>query len=146
MIKDGETQLSDNQAVTASAASSNYYDAGATGTPPQGAQALTRELTGGEAINFLAQVVTAFTAAGAGTLTLALQTDDNTGFSSATEVWNSGAIPKATLVAGYEFNISYLPKVNERYFRLYYTVATGPMTAGNIDAAVVAARQGGIGS
>jgi hypothetical protein len=77
-------------------------------------------------------------AAGAGTLTVSLEVDDNSGFSSATTVWTSGAIPKATLVAGYRLPIEYLPKgINERYFRLYYTVATGPMTAGKITAGLM---------
>lgn len=147
MIKDGEATLSSGQLVTVTADSDNYYDGGATGTPPQGAQALTRNLTHGKAIDFLAQVVTTFTAGGSATLTVVLETDDNAAFASATEVWSSGAIPVATLVAGYRFGIRYLPKnTNERYFQATYTVATGPMTAGALDVGIIAALDTGLGS
>jgi hypothetical protein len=137
MLLSKQSLLSDQQAITASAASTNIMDLGATGTPIRGNQ-LVRDIGAGTPVGFLAQVTEAFTAAGAGTLTVSLEVDDNSGFSSATTVWTSGAIPKATLVAGYRLPIEYLPKgINERYFRLYYTVATGPMTAGKITAGLM---------
>jgi NitT/TauT family transport system substrate-binding protein len=44
----------------------------------------------------------------------------------------------AGLKAGTQFNLDYIPRgTNERYMRLNYTVATGPMTAGKIKAGVL---------
>lgn len=140
MIFDKTLQLSDQQAITVTAPSTNVLDLLATGTPYKHAGALKRDLGVGALVKFLIQVTEAFTAAGAATLTIDLEVDDNEAFSSARVVWSSGAIGKATLTAGYQPSIvNYLPKgVNERYFRLNYTVATGPMTAGKITAGVVA--------
>ncbi len=147
MIKDAENEFSADQAITATARSTNHIDLGASGTPPGGAQALTRDIGQGKPIPILCEVVEAFTAAGAATLTVDAETDDNTGFSSAKNVWSSGAIAKATLVVGYQFLIYYVPRsTDERYFGLNYTVATGPFTAGKINAGIVASLQGGIGS
>jgi hypothetical protein len=132
MLLSKQTLLSDQQAVTASAASTNIIDLGAAGTPVRG-NALVRDIGAGQPVGILIQATEAFTAAGAATLTVTLEVDDNDAFGSATTVWTSGAIGKATLVAGYRLPIEYLPKgVNERYLRAYYTVATGPMTAGKI--------------
>jgi len=79
-------------------------------------------------------VTTSFTAAGSATMQLELQDSaDNSSFST---VYITEAIPKATLVAGYKRNFR-LPPGLRRYFRANYTVATGPMTAGNITAQLV---------
>jgi hypothetical protein len=136
VILDTETLLSDDQAITASAASTNYWDLGATGTPVGGAAALTRDLGKGNPMDFLIQVTKADFAT-LTSLTVKLETDDNTGFSSATTVWESEAIAAATLVKGYKFNLSSMPRrVNERYVRLYYTVTGSNATAGNITAGI----------
>lgn len=129
MILDKQNIMSEAQAITATAVSTNVIDLGATGTDQ------------GEPVNLLLQVNEAFTAAGAGTLTITLETDDNESFSSATVLLSTGAIPKATLALGYQAAISFLPANVERYIRLNYTVATGPMTAGKITAAIVLGRQ-----
>lgn len=142
MILSDQNILSDDQAITATAASTNYIDLGAMGTPVKGAAALTRDLGKGTPVPILVQATEAFTAAGAATLTIDLEVDDNTSFSSATTVWTSGAIGKATLIQGYEALIDYIPKgTNERYVRLNYTVATGPMTAGKITAGITAGKE-----
>lgn len=136
MIFDATTLLSNAQAITATAVSTNVIDLGPIAT------GLTRDVGKGMETPFLIQVTEAFTAAGAATLTITLETDDNSGFSSATTVWTSPAIPKASLVAGYVIIPEYIPRgVNERYFRLNYTVATGPMTAGKITAGVTMGNQ-----
>ena len=122
MYVDNEEVLSDEQAVTATAVSTNYRDQGAAGD---------KAINPRPELVFL--VTEAFTAAGAATLTISLQTDDNSSFSSATEVTLTSAIPKATLVAGYRFKVR-LPLDLEQYYRLNYTVATGPFTAGKISA------------
>jgi hypothetical protein len=136
MILDAQNLLSDAQAITATAASTNYIDLGAVGSDVNGNQ-LTRDLGKGTPVPLLIQVLTAFTASGSATLTITLEVDDNTSFSSAKTVYTSGAVAKATLVAGYRLPIRYVPKgADERYLRLNYTVATGPMTAGTITAGI----------
>jgi hypothetical protein len=130
MIIDKQNTLSDGQAITATAVSTNVLDLGNTSRSDEGAP-----------VTLLAQVEEAFTAAGAATLTVTLETDDNEAFSSATVLLSTAAIPKATLVRGYQLPISFLPANVERYVRLNYTVATGPMTAGKINAGIVLARQ-----
>jgi hypothetical protein len=121
------TEMSDEQAVTASAASTDYIDLEDAG----------RDVGVGEETYLVIIVDESVTAAGAATVVFALETDDNSGFSSATALVATAAIPKATLVAGYEVLVVALPHNCERYLRVYYTVATGPLTAGKFTAMVV---------
>jgi len=132
MIIDKQNLFSDEQAITATANSTNVIDLG----PANG-----NVHDGGEPLHILAQVLEAFTASGSATLTITLETDDNDSFSSATVLLSTAAIPKATLTAGYQLPISFLPANAERYVRLVYTVATGPMTAGKITAGITGPRQ-----
>lgn len=142
MIFDAQNTFSDQQAITVTAPSTNTIDFSATGKPVGAAANLRRDMGRGKMVPLRAQVTEAFLAAGAGTLTVELQTDDNDAFSSAKTVWTSGAIGKATLVPGYVFALDYLPRgTDERYARLNFTVATGPFTAGKITAGVVAATE-----
>jgi hypothetical protein len=137
MLFDSTNLFSDAQAITATAASTNVIDLGAADTPQHAANAITKDLAFGTPVEIFVQVVTAFTADGAGTLTVALQTDTVENFASPTALWTSAAIGKAALVPGYRFGIQFVPKGVERYLRLNYTVGTGPMTAGAITAGLV---------
>lgn len=148
MIFDRTLLLSNKQAITVTGPSTNVIDLLATGKAYGNNAALKRNLGIGPMVPFLIQVTQDFAAAGAATLTLELQTDDNEAFASPAAVWNSGAIPIADLKAGENLGlVNYLPKgrngrgIVERYFRLVYTVATGPFTAGAIMAGVVAEVQ-----
>jgi len=140
MIFDNTLLFSSGQAITASAASTNSIDLGATGTPV-GGSALTRDIGAGEEIEISVLVTEVF--ATLTSLTVTIETDDNSSFSSATTRYSSGAIAAATLVAGYQFKVpAHFPLgTNERYVRLYYTVAGSNATTGKITAGVVAARQ-----
>lgn len=148
MIFDDTLLLSKAQAITATAPSTNVIDLLAAGRAPRHAADLKRNLGIGAMVPFLIQVMEDFTAAGAGTLTVSLQASADEAFTSPTTVWSSGAIAMADLKAGQNLGlVNYLPKgvngkgLTERYFRLLYTVGTGPMTAGRIQAGVVAAVQ-----
>ncbi len=122
-------------------ASTNYRVLPTAGTPVLHASALPFDLGKGNPLELLVQVVTTFVGATA-TLTVALQTDDNISFSSAATRWTSGAIPVASLVAGFQFPIRYLPiGMIEKYYRLLYTPATADFTAGAITAGVVEGLQ-----
>ena len=139
MILDTQTMFSDDQAITASAASTNLLDLGASGTPVGAAAAISRDL-GNSVVPILIQVTTAF--ANNTSLKVGIQTDDNTGISSAATVLESEAIAVATLVAGYKFVMQYVPMtVNERYVRLYYTIAGSNANAGNITAGLIMGNQ-----
>jgi hypothetical protein len=86
---------------------------------------------------FLVVLVTeAFTAAGAATLDLAIQSDDNSGFASGTDLQKitPAAIPKASLTLGKKYVVKLQPGAYERYIGINATVATGPFTAGKLTA------------
>ena len=150
MITDRTTTLSKAQAITVTAVSDNVIDLLATGVPHGDAAGLPRNLGFCHDIPFIIQVIEQFTAAGAATLTVALQCDDNEAFSSPKTIFTSPAYSLAQLKPGARLGlVDYIPQgwakdgVTERYMRLSYTVATGPMTAGKIFAGVVAAAQNG---
>jgi hypothetical protein len=134
--------LSDSQAITASAASTNVLDLGAMGTPPGAAGALVLD-AGLSEIQFQISVTEDF--ATLTSLVVSVQTDDADTFGSPTTILATQAIPVATLKKGYTFNITELPQgITERYLRLLYTVAGSNATAGKIIAGVVAsARKAG---
>jgi len=140
MITSAQQLFSDDQAVTASAASTNYIDLLAAGTPYGAAAALNRDQGKGSKIPLHIQVTTAF--ATLTSLKVAIQCDDNTSFSSPTTILETEAIAAATLTAGYVFNIDSVPlKSTERYMRAYYTVAGSDATAGAIWAGVTMGNQ-----
>ena len=139
MIFDKQSMFSDAQAITASAASTNVIDLGASGTPYGGAAALVRDLGKSDAeLNI--QVVKDF--ATLTSLKVAVQTSDDEAFSSPAIVLESEAIPLATLKAGYRFPITRVPEgTNKRYVRLYYTVAGTNATAGTVTAGITLGNQ-----
>lgn len=142
MIFDAQNLFSDAQAITASTVSTNVIDFGQPGKPVGAAAAIRKDLGRGKKVDLRVQMVEAALAAGAATLTVELQTDDNEAFTSPKTVFTSGAIPKATLIAGYVFPLDFFPRgTDERFARLNYTVGTGPLTAGKITAGVVAATE-----
>jgi len=140
MIFDNTLLLSNQQAITADAASTNVIDLGATGTP-FGGTAVIRDIGIGKEMELSVIVTQTFT--NLTTMNIKVQTDDNSSFSSATTVYQSGEIPLATLVAGYQFKCPYSfgRGVNERYVRLYYDITGTAPDAGKITAGVVSARQ-----
>ena len=108
------------QAVTASAASTKVLNLGSDGRV---ARTMYLHL----------RVTEAFTADGAGTLAIALQSDSAEAFSSAATLETlMAATGKATFVAGYHRVWPLHMQNLEQYLRIYFTVATGPMTAGKV--------------
>lgn len=139
MILDRQTMFSDQQAITATAVSTNVYDFGATGTVVGQSAALSYDHGSGGYIPLLIQVTEAF--ATLTSLTVTVETDDNEAFSSATIIATTQAIPVATLVAGYVFQLTAIPiRSAERFIRLRYTVGGSNATAGKITAAVPGAH------
>lgn len=128
MILDAKLVFSDAQAITSTADSTNVLDFG-NADPNQGE---------GTKLVLHVDVDTAFTASGSATLTVNLlsSADDSTYVSTKLL---TGAIPKATLVAGYKIFETSIPYEFLRYMKLVYTVATGPMTAGKVNAYIALA-------
>jgi hypothetical protein len=77
------------------------------------------------------------TAEGAATVTVELQTASNEAFTSPVTLMTSVAIPKASLVQGYDVFAVPIPPNCRQFLRVYYTVANGPLTAGKFTAALV---------
>lgn len=115
--------LSAAQPVTVSAASANVYDLGKTG------------LRIGNPLFVCSRVHTAAAADGDATVTIALQSSDDVTFSENVEtLYTTSAIGKAALVAdSHVFMLDIGAMKLKRYIRGYYTVATGPLTAGKFD-------------
>lgn len=129
MIIDAQNKFSREQAVTVSAASENVIDLGS-----------ARSIGVATKLDVLITVDVAATAAGAATVTFELQESaDNETF---TTIAASAAVGKAALTVGGEPVVMTIPAgQSKRYLRLYYTVATGPLTAGKFSAAIVEGLQ-----
>lgn len=135
MIMDQQNLFSDAQAITATANSTNVID-----TLPSGGPNTKSGLGDGQDISLFAQVgPNAFTAAGAGTLTVTLVSADSADLATNPIVhFTTPALALAALAAHARIIGLDLPYGKyRRYVGLVYTVATGPMTAGVITAGLV---------
>ena len=158
MYLDASSILSSAQAVTATAPSTGTYDTAGVGvgnpvTNRFGTATVFGEDVGGggpltSAPQLGVWVTTAFTAGGAGTLTVQLQAAIDNG-SNQPGTWDtivqSDAFALAALVASspqrplisYTVPDRYPGQGFPRFYRLNYVVATGPMTAGAVSAALL---------
>jgi hypothetical protein len=126
MILDKNLQLSSAQVVTAAAASSNYIDMSA--VKDVGNSGLVVVITCDQTA----------TAAGAATVQFQLQEDTDSAFGTAVNVLETDAIGKAALTAGMApIFLPVPPGFSKQYLRLYFNVATGPLTAGKFTVNVV---------
>lgn len=126
MILDNETLFSDDQTLTADAASEDIIDLGT-----------ARDIGVGKPVPIVIQVTQTFTGTSP-TLQAALEVDDNSAFSSAKVVVTTGTLTDP--VVGDRLNLNYVPEgTDERYVRLNYTVGgtspSGKVTAGVVDGA-----------
>lgn len=123
MILDALNIFDDAAEHLTTEASDSYIDLEAAG-----------DLGTGENLYLVARVVTAMTDAGSdSTMTLTIETDDNSAFSSASSVQTIGTFAAASAV-GTELVARIAPgAVVERYMRVKYTVANGDLTTGNFD-------------
>lgn len=139
MIFDEQSLFSDDQAITADAASTNYIDFGAPGIPHGAVAALSVDQGKGRKIPLAVTITEAFD--NLTSLDISFQVDDNAAFSSPKTVWKENIL-LADLVAGKQLNHDCILKgANERYGRMYYDVnGTNPST-GKVHAGVVMAVQ-----
>lgn len=130
MIIDGELEFSNAQAVTATAISTNVVDLGATNT--------LKDMGNGTPVYLVISTNTAATAAGAATVTFALESDSTANLATSPTIhFTTAALALAAYqTAGTTVVCVALPweKTYERYLGVRFTVATGPLTAGAFDA------------
>lgn len=122
MLTSAQQTFSDAQALTATAASTNLLDLGATGTVLKAPAALVRDIGKGNPIPIIVRLDVA--AGGTSpTLTVTVETDDNVGFASATV--RATSLTHVAGAAGDEIYLDvYLPEnTNEQFLRLNYTLA-----------------------
>ena len=132
MILDKQNLFSDDQAVTASAASTNVIDLGDNASEIQELIEKNAEIFCQVTVDFATLT----------SLKVTVQTDDDEAFGSPTTVLETAAIAAASLVAGYKFNVGrILPLITEQYVRLYFTVAGSDATAGKIAAGLIVNTQ-----
>ena len=124
MFIDKLLQVSNEQAVTASAASTDVIDFGQA-NPNVGLD---------DRSNMVITVDESAAAAGAATVTFSVQ--DSADNSTFADVVATKAVPLAELTAGKQFFLP-LPPGMRRYVRAYFTVGTGPLTAGSFNAQIV---------
>lgn len=132
MILDKKAEFSDAQSIVGVAAtainSTNYIDLGS-----------ARDIGAGESLWLIVQIQTTVLAAGGAanvTFKLLQDTQADMASGSADTLWTSGAIAKATLVAGYRIAVR-VPRTTKRYIRVTATPDTNDTTAGKIDAFLV---------
>jgi len=133
MIFDRTNLLSDAQAITATARSTNVIDLGPINP------GFARDIGKGKGIPLRVQVVEAFN--NLTSLTVALQVDDNAAFSSPVTVW-SQVVVLADLLAGKVIVPEFITRgTKEQFMSLLYTVTGTAPTTGKITAGVTMGNQ-----
>ena len=132
MILSQELILSDNQAITATADSTNVIDLGVAGTPYGAVAPLNNDKGKGAPIPILIQVTEAFN--NLTSLTVTVSTGATTALGTSVI---SQTILLADLVAGKQLPIVVMPNdITERYFGLEYTVTGTAPTLGTVTAGI----------
>lgn len=140
MILDNTLVLSDAQAVTATARSTNIVDLGAAGTPVGMTNAVRRDIGIGTEIPILVAIVEAFNTLTS--LTVGLEVDDDPAFGSPTVLMTrTYTLAQLTLGANLEMPAELPVGTKERFLGLRYTVNGTAPTLGKITASIVAGRQ-----
>lgn len=131
MLYDLENLFSDNQAITADAASTNVVKA---------ASGQLKEIAYGTPIPLRIQVTEDF--ATLTSLEIKVQTATDAAFTTPVTLATTGAVAAASLKAGYVAPINFVPKGNLGYLRIYYDVTGSNATTGKITAGIVAGDSG----
>ncbi len=132
MLLDRLLQLSDVQALTATAISHNVIDLG-----PLGGGNTIRDIGAGEELNLSVFTGTAFgSAGGTAVLTITLESSAAEALSAATVHWTSSAFTVSALTANKHIieGITIPPGAYKRYLGLRYTVTTENFNAGTLKA------------
>lgn len=116
-VLDKNLQFSDSQALTVTADSTNHYDA-----------TTDRDIGPGEPMAVVVYVETALGGT-TPTISVSIETDDNSSFSSGTVLTTSQTYTPAQLVAADNMIVVPMTMNNERYIQLNYTMAGTSPTA-----------------
>ena len=139
MILSSQLLLSDDQAITATALSTNQIDLGVAGTPFDAIAPLNRDIGKGYPVPVLIQVTEDFN--NLTSLTVTIETDDDSAFGSPS-VLITETIALADLVAGKYTNTIVLPTgIDERYLAVRYTVVGTAPSTGRITASITGGVQ-----
>lgn len=127
MFVDLDAYFSDGQALTATAASTQYIDLQTTGDIDK--------------LRLIIGVAKVRTNTGATTCDIIVQQDTATNFGSPETIYTFAQLAAASFdTAGQLFNVA-MPNCTKRYVRLYYTVGTQNFTVLEIDAYLTPAAQ-----
>ena len=137
MIFSAQQLLSDQQAVTATAISTNVIDVGLPGTPYGAQAAFTQDIGKGGKVPFLVQVTEDFN--NLTSLTVAIETGSTASLGT---VVLSQTILLADLKAGKQMSLDCLPNdISEQYVGVRYTVTGTAPTTGKITAGITMGNQ-----
>lgn len=137
MIFSAQQLFSDDQAVTATARSTNVIDLGVRGTPYDAAAALNGDIGKGAGVPILIQVTEDFDNATSVEIAIETGAADTLG-----TVIVSKTVLLADLVEGYQFPVQILPnEVTGRYLGVRYTVTGTAPTTGKITAGITMGNQ-----
>jgi hypothetical protein len=135
MILDSQALFSDDQAITATAISTNVLDLGVPGTPRKG-NALVRDVGPGNPLTLLCQVTETFDACTSIAITVEVSA---AAALTSSKVLSSQTILLADLVRGKQLNIQAIPNdADLRYLGIRYTVAGSAPTVGKFTAGISA--------
>ena len=138
MIFDHSLLLSDEQAITGDAVSTNVIDLGSAGTPYGSGVALTRDIGIGSGVPMHVSVNETFN----NLTSLQVQVQISPDNATWTTIMGGKVVAAADLVAGYQFDVPYqFPRgTKARYVRLNYDVSGTAPTTGKLTAVPVAGR------
>lgn len=135
MILSKNLLFAENQAITATAISQNVLEFPDNGIVYGETAAIPRNLGAGREIPLLIQVTQSF--ATLTSLTITIESSAAAALTSSTVHHTTGAIPVASLVAGFKLPMRWLPVgVLGKYLGLRFTVGGSNATAGQITAAL----------
>jgi hypothetical protein len=139
MILNAQELFSNDQAITATALSTNVIDLGLPQTPYGGKKAVNRDIGKGTPIPILIQVTSDF--ATLTSLAITIEVSANVDMSSSV-VLSSQTIAVAALKKGKKTSVQVVPNdADRRYMAIRYTVAGSNATAGTITAGISMGNQ-----
>lgn len=139
MIFDNQALFSKNQAITATAPSTNAIDLGLNGTVYGSSAGIPKDVGKGNPVPLLVQVTEDFN--NLTSLKIDIELDTTTTFTP-DKVITLGTFLAADLKAGFQIPFTYLPNgINMQFMQLKYTVTGTAPSTGKITAGIVAAVQ-----
>jgi hypothetical protein len=130
MLLSKDELFSDDQAITATARSTNIIDLGS-----------LRGLPDGTPVRVLIQVTETFETLTSLKVDICSDADETISGGTPGVLASSAAVAAASLVAGYRYVLEFIPGGTVRYVDLNYTVAGSNATAGKITAGIIAVPQ-----